>query len=60
MYADPSGHSPKWWQWALFGVGVALVAVAAGMAFLGTGGIAGSPVGAIQYFVGDPSWLVML
>jgi hypothetical protein len=31
-YADPSGHEAKWWQWALFGIGVALVAVAARLA----------------------------
>ena len=47
MYSDGSGHSPEWWQWALFGVGVALVAVAAGMAILGTGGIAAFGTGAL-------------
>ena len=46
-YADPSGHEPEWWQWALFGVGVALVAIAAGMAFFGTGGIAAFGMGAL-------------
>ena len=46
-YADPSGNDPKWWQWALFGIGVALVAVAAGMAFIGTGGIAAFGMGAL-------------
>jgi len=47
MYVDPDGHSPKWWQWALFGVGVALVAVAAGMAIIGTGGVAAFGAGAL-------------
>ena len=47
MYYDPSGHEPKWWQWALFGVGVALVAVAAGMAIIGTGGVAAFGMGAL-------------
>ena len=46
-YANPSGHSPEWWQWVLFGVGAALVAVAAGMAILGTGGIAAFGLGAV-------------
>ncbi|MBR2617754.1 MAG: RHS repeat-associated core domain-containing protein, partial [Paludibacteraceae bacterium] len=46
-YADPSGHDPEWWQWALFGVGAALVAVAAGMALLGTGGVAAFGMGAL-------------
>ena len=46
-YADPSGNDPEWWQWALFGVGVALVAVAAGMAILGTGGVAAFGMGAL-------------
>ena len=46
-YADPSGHDPEWWQWALFGVGAALVAVAAGMAILGTGGVAAFGMGAL-------------
>ena len=50
MYADPSGHAPQWWQWALAGVGIALVAVAAGMAFIGTGGIAAFGMGA---FIGS-------
>ena len=47
MYADPSGYSPEWWQWALAGVGLALVAVAAGMAILGTGGITAFGMGAL-------------
>ena len=47
MYADPSGYSPEWWQWALFGVGVALVAVAAGMAIIGTGSVAAFGMGAL-------------
>ena len=47
MYVDPDGHEPKWWQWALFGVGVALVAVAAGMAIIGTGGVAAFGMGAL-------------
>ena len=47
MYCDPSGHEPEWWQWALFGVGVALVAVAAGMAIVGTGGTAAFGMGAL-------------
>ena len=47
MYIDPDGHAPKWWQWALFGVGVALVAVAAGMAIIGTGGVAAFGAGAL-------------
>ena len=46
-YADPSGHEPEWWQWALFGIGVALVAIAAGMAIFGTGGIAAFGMGAL-------------
>ena len=46
-YADPSGHAPEWWQWALFGIGVALVAVAAGMAIIGTGGVAAFGMGAL-------------
>ena len=46
-YADPSGNDPERWQWALFGVGVALVAVAAGMAILGTGGVAAFGMGAL-------------
>lgn len=46
-YADPSGHNPEWCQWALFGVGVALVAIAAGMAIFGTGGIAAFGIGAL-------------
>ena len=46
-YADPSGNDPKWWQWALFGIGVALIAVAAGMAFIGTGGIGAFGMGAL-------------
>ncbi len=47
MYCDPSGHEPEWWQWALFGVGVALVAVAAGMAIAGTGGVGAFGMGAL-------------
>ncbi len=46
-YADPSRHDPEWWQWALFGVGAALVAVAAGMAILGTGGVFAFGMGAL-------------
>jgi hypothetical protein len=46
-YCDPSGHDPEWWQWALFGVGVALIAVAAGMAILGTAGVAAFGMGAL-------------
>ena len=44
---DPSGHAPEWWQWALGIVGIALVAVAAGMAIIGTGGIAAFGMGAL-------------
>ena len=44
---DPSGHEPKWWQWLLGGIGLALIAIAAGMAFLGTGGIAAFGMGAL-------------
>lgn len=44
---DPSGHEPEWWQWLLGGIGLALVAVAAGMAFIGTGGIAAFGMGAL-------------
>ena len=44
---DPSGHETKWWQWALFGIGMTLVAVAAGMAIIGTGGIAAFGTGAL-------------
>ena len=47
MYIDPDGHEPKWWQWALFGIGLALVAVAAGMAIIGTGGVAAFGMGAL-------------
>ena len=47
MYIDPDGHEPKWWQWALFGVGVALVEVAAGMAIIATGGVGAFGVGAL-------------
>ena len=47
MYVDPSGHKPKWWQWAIAGLGIALVAVAAGMAILGTGGVAAFGIGAL-------------
>ena len=46
-FVDPSGHDPECWQWALFGVGVALVAIAAGMAIFGTGGIAAFGMGAL-------------
>ena len=46
-YFDWSGHSPEWWQWALAGVGIALVAVAAGMAIIGTGGVAAFGIGAL-------------
>ena len=46
-YVDHSGHESKWWQWALFGIGIALVAVAAGMAIIGTGGIAAFGTGAL-------------
>ena len=46
-FVDPSGHNPEWWQWALFGLGVALVAIAAGMAVFGTGGIAAFGAGAL-------------
>ena len=45
--SDPAGNAPKWWQWALAGVGIALVAVAAGMAILGTGGVAAFGIGAL-------------
>ena len=47
MFADPSGCSTEWWQWALFGVGVALVATAAVMAAVGTGGVAAFGTGAL-------------
>ena len=46
-YADPSGHEPEWWQWLLGGIGLALIAVAAGMAFIGTGGVAAFGMGAL-------------
>ncbi|MBQ2805392.1 MAG: hypothetical protein IJF10_05870, partial [Clostridia bacterium] len=47
MYFDPSGHEAEWWQWALFALGIVLIAVAAGMAILGTGGIAAFGIGAL-------------
>ena len=47
MCYDPSGHKTKWWQWALFAVGVALVTVAAGLAIFATGGAAAFGVGAL-------------
>ena len=37
MYADPSGHSPEWWQWALLGAGVLLVAGAITVLTCGVG-----------------------
>ena len=46
-YCDPSGHKAEWWQWTLFGIGAALVVVAAGMAILGTGGVAAFGMGAL-------------
>ena len=46
-YADPSGHEAKWWQWLLGGIGIALVAVAAGLAIWGTGGVAAFGIGAL-------------
>jgi len=47
MMIDNSGCAPAWWQWLLFGIGVALVTVAAGMAIFGTGGVAAFGVGAL-------------
>ena len=44
---DPSGHDPEWWQWLLGGIGLTLIAVAAGMAFIGTGGVAAFGMGAL-------------
>ena len=46
-YVDPSGHAPEWWQWALFGVGVALVVAATIMVAVGTGGVAAFGMGAL-------------
>jgi YD repeat protein len=36
-YVDPTGHSPKWWQWLLFGVGAALVVGAITVLTMGVG-----------------------
>ena len=36
-YVDPTGHSPKWWQWLLFGIGAALVVGAITVLTMGVG-----------------------
>ena len=36
-YVDPTGHSPKWWQWLLFGIGAALVVGAVTVLTMGVG-----------------------
>lgn len=47
MYADPSGQEPKWWQWTLGAIGVALVVTAAALAIFATGGLGAFGVGAL-------------
>ena len=47
MYFDKTGNNPTWWQWILFGIGVALVIIASGMTIVGTGGVASFGVGAL-------------
>ena len=47
MYVDPTGHAPKWWQWLIGSIGIALIGVAAGLAILGTGGVAAFGLGAL-------------
>jgi len=47
MYVDPDGHSPKGWQWLLFGIGAAFVVAAAGIAIIGTGSVAAFGAGAL-------------
>ncbi len=42
---DPTGHA--WWHWLIGGIGIALIAVAAGLAIFGTGGVAAFGVGAL-------------
>ena len=42
---DPNGN--KWWHWLIGGIGVVLIAVAAGLAILGTGGVAAFGLGAL-------------
>ena len=37
MCVDPTGHSPKWWQWLLFGIGAALVVGAVTVLTMGVG-----------------------
>ena len=46
-HIDPTGHAPKWWQWLIGGIGIALIAVAAGLAIWGTGGVAAFGLGAL-------------
>ncbi len=47
MYCDPTGHEVKWWQWALAGVGAALVVAACVVLTVGTAGLGGGLVAAV-------------
>ena len=46
MYTDPEGTA-KWWQWLLFGIGVALVLASVIVLTVATGGAATGLIGAI-------------
>ena len=47
MMTDENGTSPKWWQWLLFGIGAALVAAAAVVLTVTSGGVATGLIGTI-------------
>ncbi len=47
MGVDPTGNKVKWWQWLLFGIGVALVVAAAVVLTVASGGAATGLIGAI-------------
>ncbi len=47
MLVDETGNKPKWWQWLLFGIGVALVVAAAVVLTVASGGAATGLIGAI-------------
>ena len=48
---DSTGTSPKWWQWALFGIGAALVIAAAVVLTVITYGAAAAPAGMLGAMV---------
>ncbi len=47
MLVDDNGNKPKWWQWLLFGIGVALVVAAAVVLTVASAGAATGLIGAI-------------